>query len=37
MMVGALLLQPNRDTEDPVNDPPEFWWIVQVIQKQLNR
>ena len=36
-MVGALLLQPNRDTEDPINDPPEFWWIVQVIQKQLNR
>jgi hypothetical protein len=24
MMVGALLLQPNRDTEDPINDPPEF-------------
>jgi hypothetical protein len=37
MMVVALLLQPNRDTEDPINDPPEFWWIVQVIQKQLNR
>ena len=37
MMVGALLLQPNRDTEDPIADPPEFWWIVNVLQKQLNR
>jgi hypothetical protein len=36
-MVGALLMQPGRHTDDPIKDPPEFWYIIHVVQKQLNR
>ena len=36
-MVGALLVQPCRKTEDPIKDPPESWYIIHVVQKQLNK